>query len=112
VYNVSPDEAYFEGHFPGSPVMPGVLQIEFMAQTGGVLILGTVPDPENYLTFFMKMDEVKFKRVVNPGDKLICKLELISPIRRGIIHMKGLCFVGDELASEGKFMAKIIKKNK
>ena len=64
VYNVSPDEAYFEGHFPGSPVMPGVLQIEFMAQTGGVLILGTVPDPENYLTFFMKMDEVKFKRVV------------------------------------------------
>ena len=61
---------------------------------------------------FKKMDEVKFKRVVNPGDKLICKLELISPIRRGIIHMKGLCFVGDELASEGKFMAKIIKKNK
>jgi UDP-3-O-[3-hydroxymyristoyl] N-acetylglucosamine deacetylase/3-hydroxyacyl-[acyl-carrier-protein] dehydratase len=112
VYNVSPDEAYFEGHFPGSPVMPGVLQIEFMAQTGGVLVLSTVPDPENYLTFFMKMDEVKFKRVVNPGDKLICKLELISPIRRGIIHMKGLCFVGDELASEGKFMAKIIKKNK
>jgi UDP-3-O-[3-hydroxymyristoyl] N-acetylglucosamine deacetylase/3-hydroxyacyl-[acyl-carrier-protein] dehydratase len=110
VYNVSPDEAYFEGHFPGSPVMPGVLQIEFMAQTGGVLILGTVPDPENYLTFFMKMDEVKFKRVVNPGDKLISKVELISPIRRGIIHMKGFCFVGEELASEGEFMAKIIKK--
>ena len=110
VYNVSPDEAYFEGHFPESPVMPGVLQIEFMAQTGGVLILGTVPDPKSYLTFFMKMDEVKFKRVVNPGDKLICKLELISPIRRGIIHMRGYCFVGEELASEGEFMAKIIKK--
>ena len=112
VYNVSPDEGYFEGHFPESPVMPGVLQCEFMAQTGGVLVLGTVPDPENYLTFFMKMDEVKFKRVVNPGDKLICKLELISPIRRGIIHMRGYCFVGEELASEGEFMAKIIKKNK
>ena len=110
IKNVKADEAYFEGHFPGSPVMPGVLQCEFMAQTGAVLVLNTVPDPENYLTFFMKMDEVKFKRVVNPGDKLISKVELISPIRRGIIHMKGFCFVGEELASEGEFMAKIIKK--
>ena len=112
VYNVTADKKYFEGHFPNSPVMPGVLQCEFMAQTGGVLVLGTVPDPENYLTYFMKMDEVKFKKVVNPGDKLICKLELISPIKRGIIHMKGSCFVKEDLVSEGEFMAKIIKKDK
>jgi len=112
VYNVTSDKKYFEGHFPGSPVMPGVLQCEFMAQTGGVLVLSTVPDPENYLTYFMKMDEVKFKKVVNPGDKLICKLELISPIKRGIIHMKGSCFVKEDLVSEGEFMAKIIKKDR
>ena len=111
VYNVTPDKKYFEGHFPNSPIMPGVLQCEFMAQTGGVLVLGTVPDPQNYLTYFMKMDEVKFKKVVNPGDKLICKLELISPIKRGIIHMKGSCFVKEDLVSEGEFMAKIIKKD-
>jgi len=112
VYNVTSDKKYFEGHFPKSPVMPGVLQCEFMAQTGGVLVLGTVPDPENYLTYFMKMDEVKFKKVVNPGDKLICKLELISPIKRGIIHMRGSCFVKEDLVSEGEFMAKIILKDK
>ena len=91
--------------------MPGVLQIEFMAQAGGVLVLNTVPDPENYLTFFMKMDKCKFKNTVVPGDILVCKLELISPIRRGIIHMKGQTFVGDEIKSEGEFMAKIIKKD-
>jgi UDP-3-O-[3-hydroxymyristoyl] N-acetylglucosamine deacetylase/3-hydroxyacyl-[acyl-carrier-protein] dehydratase len=83
-----------------------------MAQTGGVLVLNIVPDPQNYLTYFMKMDEVKFKKVVNPGDKLICKLELISPIKRGIIHMKGSCFVKDDMVSEGEFMAKIIKKDR
>ena len=90
--------------------MPGVLQVEFMAQAGGVLVLNTVPDPENYLTFFMKMDKCNFKNPVVPGDTLICKLELISPIRRGIIHMYGQSFVGDEVKSEGEFMAKIIKK--
>ena len=91
--------------------MPGVLQVEFMAQAGGVLVLNTVPDPENYLTFFMKMDKCKFKNPVVPGDTLICKLELISPIRRGIIHMYGHTFVGDEIKSEGEFMAKIVKKD-
>jgi UDP-3-O-[3-hydroxymyristoyl] N-acetylglucosamine deacetylase/3-hydroxyacyl-[acyl-carrier-protein] dehydratase len=91
--------------------MPGVLQVEFMAQAGGVLVLNTVPDPENYLTFFMKMDKCKFKDTVVPGDVLICKLELISPIRRGIIHMHGQTFVGDKIKSEGEFMAKIIKKD-
>ena len=107
---VEENESWVEGHFPGAPVMPGVLQVEFMAQAGGVLVLNTVPDPENYLTFFMKMDKCKFKNPVIPGDTLICKLELISPIRRGIIHMHGQSFVGDEVKSEGEFMAKIIKK--
>jgi UDP-3-O-[3-hydroxymyristoyl] N-acetylglucosamine deacetylase/3-hydroxyacyl-[acyl-carrier-protein] dehydratase len=107
---VEENESWVEGHFPGAPVMPGVLQVEFMAQAGGVLVLNTVPDPENYLTFFMKMDKCKFKNPVVPGDTLICKLELISPIRRGIIHMFGQSFVGDEVKSEGEFMAKIIKK--
>ena len=107
---VEKSESWVEGHFPGAPVMPGVLQVEFMAQAGGVLVLNTVPDPENYLTFFMKMDKCKFKNPVVPGDTLICKLELISPIRRGIIHMYGQSFVGDEVKSEGEFMAKIIKK--
>ena len=108
---VEKNESWVEGHFPGAPVMPGVLQVEFMAQAGGVLVLNTVPDPENYLTFFMKMDKCKFKNPVVPGDTLICKLELISPIRRGIIHMYGQSFVGDEVKSEGEFMAKIIKKS-
>ena len=107
---VEENESWVEGHFPSAPVMPGVLQVEFMAQAGGVLVLNTVPDPENYLTFFMKMDKCKFKNPVVPGDTLICKLELISPIRRGIIHMYGQSFVGDEVKSEGEFMAKIIKK--
>ena len=107
---VEENESWVEGHFPSAPVMPGVLQVEFMAQAGGVLVLNTVPDPENYLTFFMKMDKCKFKNPVIPGDTLICKLELISPIRRGIIHMYGQSFVGDEVKSEGEFMAKIIKK--
>ena len=107
---VEENESWVEGHFPSAPVMPGVLQVEFMAQAGGVLVLNTVPDPENYLTFFMKMDKCKFKNPVIPGDTLICKLELISPIRRGIIHMYGQSFVGEEVKSEGEFMAKIIKK--
>ena len=108
---VEKNESWVEGHFPGAPVMPGVLQVEFMAQAGGVLVLNTVPDPENYLTFFMKMDKCKFKNPVVPGDTLICKLELISPIRRGIIHMYGHTFVGNEIKSEGEFMAKIVKKD-
>ena len=108
--NISMNEGFFEGHFPGKPIMPGVLQIEAMAQTGGILILNTVPDPENYLTFFARIKNAKFKYPVVPGDTLVFKLELLSPLRRGIIHMKGECFVDGKIASEAELMAKIIKK--
>ena len=107
--NVTMNEPFFVGHFPGAPVMPGVLIVEAMAQTGGILALSTVPDPENYLTIFMKIDNVKFKQQVQPGDTLVFKLDLISPIRRGIVHMKGSAYVGDKLATEAELMAQIIK---
>jgi len=103
------NEPFFQGHFPGSPVMPGVLIVEAMAQTGGVLALSTVPDPENYLTYFMKMSNVKFKRRVNPGDTLIFKLELLSPIRRGIIHMGGVAYANNQIVTEAELMAQIVK---
>ena len=107
---VSPDETYFKGHFPGRPVMPGVLQIEAMAQVGGVLVLSTFPDPENYLTFFARIENAKFKRTVVPGDVLIFKLELLSPIRRGISHMMARAYVNGELTTEAEMKAKIVEK--
>lgn len=108
--NVTMNEPYFVGHFPGAPVMPGVLQIEAMAQAGGVLLLNTVPDPENYLTLFMKIDNVKFKRPVHPGDTLLFRLELMMPIRRGICQMRGCTFANGNLSTEGEFMAQIVKR--
>jgi UDP-3-O-[3-hydroxymyristoyl] N-acetylglucosamine deacetylase/3-hydroxyacyl-[acyl-carrier-protein] dehydratase len=108
--NVTMNEDYFKGHFPGKPIMPGVLQIEAMAQCGGVLVLNTVPDPENYLTFFMKMDNVKFKQKVLPGDTLIFKAELITPIRRGICHMQAYGYANNKLVVEAALMAQIAKK--
>ncbi len=108
--NVTMNEDFFIGHFPGAPVMPGVLQVEAMAQCGGVLVLSTVPDPENYLTYFMKMDNVKFKQKVLPGDTLIFKAELISPIRRGICHMQAYGYANGKLVVEAELMAQIAKK--
>ncbi|KGL63342.1 bifunctional UDP-3-O-[3-hydroxymyristoyl] N-acetylglucosamine deacetylase/3-hydroxyacyl-ACP dehydratase [Polaribacter sp. Hel1_85] len=108
--NVTMNENFFVGHFPGAPVMPGVLQVEAMAQCGGVLVLNTVPDPENYLTLFMKMDKVKFKQKVLPGDTLIFKCELISPIRRGICHMQAYAYTNGKLATEAELMAQIVRK--
>ncbi|MCO5723578.1 bifunctional UDP-3-O-[3-hydroxymyristoyl] N-acetylglucosamine deacetylase/3-hydroxyacyl-ACP dehydratase [Robiginitalea marina] len=109
VKNVTMNEPFFIGHFPGAPVMPGVLQIEAMAQTGGILVLSTVPDPENYLTYFMKIDNVKFKQQVVPGDTLIFKCDLISPIRRGICHMQAYAYANGKLVSEAELMAQIVK---
>ena len=107
--NVTMNEPFFVGHFPGKPVMPGVLMVEAMAQTGGILALKSVPDPENYLTFFMKIDNVKFKQQVVPGDTLIFKLELLAPIRRGICQMQGYAYVNGKLVTEAVLMAQIVK---
>ncbi len=108
--NVTMNEPFFVGHFPGAPVMPGVLQIEAMAQTGGILVLSTVPDPENYLTIFMKIDKVKFRQNVLPGDTLIFNCSLITPIRRGICHMQAYAYANGKLVCEAELMAQIIKR--
>lgn len=109
VKNITTNEPFFQGHFPQEPVMPGVLQVEAMAQTGGLLVLNSVDEPERYSTYFMKIDGVKFRHKVVPGDTLILRLELLAPIRRGISTMKGYVFVGDKLVSEAEFMAQIVK---
>lgn len=108
--NVTMNEPFFIGHFPDAPVMPGVLIIEAMAQSGGILVLSTVPDPENYLTFFMKIDNVKFKQKVLPGDTLIFKCDLITPIRRGICHMQANAYANGKLVAQAELMAQIAKK--
>lgn len=109
IKNITTNEPFFQGHFPQEPVMPGVLQVEAMAQTGGLLVLNSVDEPERYSTYFMKIDGVKFRQKVIPGDTLILRLELLAPIRRGISTMKGYVFVGEKLVSEAEFMAQIIK---
>ncbi len=112
IKNVTFNEHFFQGHFPGNPVMPGVLQIEAMAQVGGLLALNNYSDPQNYDTLFLKIDKVKFKQRVVPGDTLILKLVLLNPIRRGICEMKGTAYVGNKIATEAELVAQILPKQK
>lgn len=109
VKNVTSNEPFFVGHFPQEPVMPGVLQIEAMAQCGGLLVLNTLEEPERWSTYFMKIDDVKFRQKVVPGDTLIFKVDLLAPVRHGVSSMKGYVFVGDKVVSEATFTAQIVK---
>jgi len=109
VKNITANEPYFQGHFPSEPVMPGVLQVEAMAQVGGLLILNSVDEPHKYSTYFMKIDNVKFRQKVIPGDTLIFKVEMTAPIRRGVSTMRGYAFVGEKVVCEAELMAQIIK---
>lgn len=109
VKNVTVNETFFQGHFPDEPVMPGVLIIEAMAQTGGILALWNVDEPEKWSTYFMKIDNVKFRSKVVPGDTLIFRLDLVEPIRRGLVHMKARAFVGEKIVTEAELMAQVIK---
>jgi UDP-3-O-[3-hydroxymyristoyl] N-acetylglucosamine deacetylase/3-hydroxyacyl-[acyl-carrier-protein] dehydratase len=111
VKNITFNEGFFQGHFPNNPVFPGVLQIEALAQVGGVFVLSQKPDPENWDTYFLKIDQAKFKSKVIPGDVLILKMELLSPIRRGICHMFGTAYVGNRIVSEGELTAQIVKRS-
>ncbi|MBK8924175.1 MAG: bifunctional UDP-3-O-[3-hydroxymyristoyl] N-acetylglucosamine deacetylase/3-hydroxyacyl-ACP dehydratase [Saprospirales bacterium] len=112
IKNVTVNEPFFQGHFPDNPIFPGVLQIEAMAQTGGILALNTVQDPGNWDTYFLKIENTKFKAKVVPGDTLILKMELLEPIRRGIVHMQGTAYVGNKIVSEGELTAQIVRRNK
>jgi UDP-3-O-[3-hydroxymyristoyl] N-acetylglucosamine deacetylase/3-hydroxyacyl-[acyl-carrier-protein] dehydratase len=109
IKNVTFDELFFQGHFPDEPVMPGVLIVESLAQCGGLLVLSTVDEPEKYSTYFLKIDKLKFKHKVVPGDTLILKMELVEPLRRGIVIMYGQAFVGNHLVAEGEMTAQVIK---
>lgn len=112
IKNVTINEAFFQGHFPDNPVFPGVLQIEALAQTGGILALYSQPDQGNWDTYFLKIDNTKFKAKVMPGDTMILKMELIEPIRRGIVHMQGTIYVGNKIVSEGELTAQIVRRTK
>ncbi len=111
VKNVTFNEGFFQGHFPNNPVMPAVLQMEAMAQTGGILALSTVEDPGNWDTYFLKIENAKFKHFVVPGDTVIFKMELIAPIRRGICQMRGTAYVGNKIVSEAEMTAQIVKRS-
>jgi UDP-3-O-[3-hydroxymyristoyl] N-acetylglucosamine deacetylase/3-hydroxyacyl-[acyl-carrier-protein] dehydratase len=112
VKNVTINEPFFQGHFPTEPVMPGVLQVEAMAQAGGLLVLNTLENPEEWSTYFTAIDNVKFRKKVVPGDTLIFKVKLEAPVRHGMSSMKGLVFVGDEVVTEAEFTARIIQNKK
>lgn len=109
IKNVTFNEYWFQGHFPDEPIMPGVLLVEAMAQTGGVLCLKLYPDPENYQTYFLKMTDVKFKHKVVPGDVCVFKLDLVEPVRRGMCHMLGRTYVNGKLVAEADMLARLVK---
>jgi UDP-3-O-[3-hydroxymyristoyl] N-acetylglucosamine deacetylase/3-hydroxyacyl-[acyl-carrier-protein] dehydratase len=109
IKNVTIDESFFQGHFPGDPIMPGVLQVESMAQAGGIFLLHDKPDPQSYSTIFMKIENCKFKHKVYPGDTLIIKMEPLTSVKRSVLQMRGKIYVGNTLVTEAELMAQIVK---